>query len=131
MSSPDSTKITWGVNPTPPAPSHEHKKEPSQSFPFKQKNQTQKQQELPRASSCFFPDPGGRPRCFFAGASAEAVPADSPPIPPPEATAEEGGGEAWVGARPRAMLPSGEYFRGRPRFFLASEHGFIGEEEPS
>lgn len=54
------------------------------------------------------------------------MPAESPP--PPEAAA---GGEAWVGARRRAMLPSGEYFRGRPRFFLAREQAFIGEEEPS
>lgn len=57
------------------------------------------------------------------------MPAESPALPPPAAA--EAGGEVWVGARPRAMLPSGEYLRGRPRFFLAREQGFIGEEEPS
>jgi len=124
--------ITWGVNPTPPAPETSTKKKKiTISFIQTKKQNTKKkqEQELPRASSCFFPDPGGLPRCFFAGASADAVPAESPALPPPAAA--EAGGEVWVGARPRAMLPSGEYLRGRPRFFLAREQGFIGEEEPS
>lgn len=92
MSSPTFTVITWGVKPTPAAP---------------------------KASSCFFEELGGLPRAFLDGFS-EDVPSTSPP--PPESvfvgTTEEIG-VTGVGERPKAMLPSGEYFLGRPLFFLA------------
>lgn len=89
MSSPALTVMTCGVNPTPPTP--------------------------PSASSCFFPEPGGRPRWRLAEGS-EADPA-APPPPPPESAREPGD---WaVVANRNAMLPSGVYFLGRPRFFLA------------
>nr|GMD79396.1 hypothetical protein GW17_00027932 [Ipomoea batatas]GMD81158.1 hypothetical protein GW17_00027932 [Ipomoea batatas]GMD82203.1 hypothetical protein GW17_00027932 [Ipomoea batatas]GME05165.1 hypothetical protein GW17_00027932 [Ipomoea batatas] len=44
------------------------------------------------------------------------------PVPPAEsawAGPIEEIGETGVGERPRAMPPSGEYFLGRPLFFLA------------
>ena len=93
------------------------------------KNQNQKEKQVPSASNCLFPEPEGLPLCFFAGASADGVPPESPP---PDTAVDEG--DACVVANPRAMLPSGEYFLGRPLFFLASppsaEHGFIADEAP-
>ena len=66
--------------------------------------------QVPRASSCFFPDPGGRPLLRFAGGSEE----DRVPVASTRPAADETG----VGDKPSAMLPSGAYFLGRPLFFL-------------
>lgn len=78
----------------------------------------------PRASNCLFTEPGGLPRFRLEDVSEEGVP---PLPPPPPAAAEslwawamsEGIRETGAGERPRPMLLSGEYFRGRPLFFLA------------
>lgn len=73
--------------------------------------------KIPRASSCFFPEPGGRPLFLLVGGS-EAAPA----VPLPESAAwakELADEEIGVDDKPKAMLPSGAYFLGLPRFFLA------------
>lgn len=83
--------------------------------------------KVPKASSCFFPDPGGRPRLRFAGGSEE----DRVPVASIRPAADDTG----VGAKPRAMLPSGAYFLGRPLFFLEGsmlkEQGRKADEDPS
>lgn len=79
---------------------------------------------LPKASNCLFPEPGGLPRCFLAEGSvfgvavAPSLEDSNCPPPPPAAVAPVVTG---AGAKASAMLPSGdgEYFLGRPRFFLA------------
>lgn len=53
------------------------------------------------AKRCFLPEPGGRPLPRFCRGE-KGVP----------------GAEAESGAKAKAMLPSGPYFRGLPRFFF-------------
>lgn len=79
---------------------------------------SKKNSNLPNASICLFEDPGGLPRCFFPEASEDGVVPPDSPWPPLPTAAEEGIG---VGDNPSAMLPSGEYFLGRPLFFLFPE----------
>lgn len=73
------------------------------------------------------PDPGGLPLFRLEGSS-EAMPG----VPPPESpwTMELGEDDIGVGDNPKAMLPSGVYFLGLPRFFFAdSILNLIPEEE--
>lgn len=74
--------------------------------------------KLPKASSCFLPEPGGLP-LFRLEEGSEATP--GVPVPPPDSawTNEFGEEEIGVGDNPNAMLPSGVYFLGLPRFFFA------------
>lgn len=114
--SPSFTVMTCGVNPTPPVPPVQikTKKDSFKTQAYISKNYQQICTQLPKASSCFFPEPGGLPLCFLEGCSdATSTPL---PAPPPESARPA---DMVVGDKPKAMLPSGVYFLGLPRFFLA------------